>query len=84
MGHSYWKSQPDVQGLVHLKDGLLARVPGAPWASYFLLQKKKALIIPSMRRAEKSKVVAWKDISSVATGMSKRKFPLPGCMGKEF
>lgn len=57
--------------------------PPGPLTSYYR-KKKKALIIPSVRRAEKSKVVAWKDISSVATGMSKRKFPLPGCMGKEF
>lgn len=83
MDHSYWKSQPAVQGLVHLKDELLARVPGSPWASYFSLQKKKKLIILSMRRAEKLRVATWEDLSPVATGMSEQKFPLSGCMRKE-
>ena len=48
-----------------------------------LTTEQKPLIIPSMRRTEKPKVVAWKDLSSVATGVDKQRFPLPGCMGKD-
>lgn len=67
---------------------LLARVPGTPWTSYFLLQKNKQtnknpLIIPNMRRAEEHRAATWKDLSSVAPGMSKQKFRSPGCLGKE-
>ena len=83
MDHSYWMPQPDVQRLVHFKGRLLDRVLDPP-GLLILTTEKKPLVIPSMRRAEKPKVVAWKELSSVAIGVTSRGSHCQGAQGKNF